>query len=186
MSRACSPCDCRPFRLDFRLGHQRRHRVDDDDIHRARTDQDLDDLQRLLAGVGLRHQQVLHVHAQLPRVLHVQGMLRVHVRGHAAGLLHVGNEVETERRLARGLRPVDLADATPRDAAHPDGRIEVDGAGGNHGDLLARRIGAHAHDRPLAELLFDLGDGKGERLAPVGFEPGLISGHSSLYMSGVF
>jgi hypothetical protein len=113
-------------------------------------------------------------------------MLRIHVGRDTAGLLHVGHEMEAERRLAGRLRPVDLTDPAPRDPADADGRIEIDGAGGNDGDLLAWRIGAHAHDRPLAEPLFDLGDGKGERLAPVGFEPGLISGHCTLYMSGVF
>src|SRR6266496_3253074 len=37
--------------FDFRLGHERRDRINDDEIHRARAHQDLHDLERLLAGV---------------------------------------------------------------------------------------------------------------------------------------
>ena len=39
--------------FDFGLGHQRRDRIDDDDVDRAGADQDLDDLEALLPGVGL-------------------------------------------------------------------------------------------------------------------------------------
>ena len=50
--------------VDLGLGHQRRHRVDDDDVHRARAHQRLADLQRLLAGVGLGDVQLVNVDAQ--------------------------------------------------------------------------------------------------------------------------
>ena len=45
------------------LGDKRRHRIDHDDVHGAGTDQDFGDLQGLLAGVGLRDQQVVEVDA---------------------------------------------------------------------------------------------------------------------------
>ena len=35
---------------------------------------------------------------------------------------------------------------------------------------------------PLPQLLLDLGDGQVQRLAAVGVEPGLVSGHSTLYL----
>ena len=50
--------------LDLGARHQRGHRVDHDHIHRAAAHQHLDDLQRLLAGVGLRDQQIVDVDAQ--------------------------------------------------------------------------------------------------------------------------
>ena len=163
--------------FDFGLGHQRRHRVDHDHVHRPGPDQDLDDLQRLLAGVRLGDQQVLDVHAELAGVLGVERMLRVDERRDAAGLLRVGDDMEAERGLAGGFGAVDLGDAAARDAADADRGIEVDGAGGDGGDLDSRALRAHPHDGALAELLLDLGDGQGQRLAPVGFEPGLIIGH---------
>ena len=75
---------------------------------------------------------------ELPRVLDVEGMLRIDVGRHPAGLLHVGHEVEAERGLAGGLGAVDLGDPAPRNAADADGGVEVDGAGGNGGDLDSR------------------------------------------------
>ena len=51
--------------FDFGLRHERRDRVDHDDVHRAGAHEDLADLERLLTRVGLRDQQRLDVHAQL-------------------------------------------------------------------------------------------------------------------------
>ena len=45
--------------FDFGLGHQRRDRVDDDDVDRAGAHQHVGDLERLLAGVRLRDEQVV-------------------------------------------------------------------------------------------------------------------------------
>jgi hypothetical protein len=50
--------------LDLRLGGQGRDRVDDDDVDRAGAHQHVRDLQRLLAGVGLRDQQLVDVDAE--------------------------------------------------------------------------------------------------------------------------
>ena len=52
--------------LAFDLGarDQRRHGVDHDDVHRVGPNQQLADLQRLLAGVGLRDKQFVDVHAK--------------------------------------------------------------------------------------------------------------------------
>ena len=80
--------------FDFGLGHQRGHRVDDHDVHRAGAHQDLDDLERLLAGVRLRDQQILDVDAELLGVIDIERVLRVDVRRHAARLLDVGRQVQ--------------------------------------------------------------------------------------------
>ena len=78
--------------------------------------QDLADLERLLARVGLRDQEVLDVDAQLLRVLGVERMLGIDVRGHPAGPLRVRHDVQAERRLAARLRAVDLGDAAARES----------------------------------------------------------------------
>ena len=49
--------------LDLGLRHERRDRVDGDDVERAGADEQLGDLERLLAVVGLRDQQLVDVHA---------------------------------------------------------------------------------------------------------------------------
>ena len=51
--------------LDLGLRHERRDRVDRDDVERARADEQLGDLERLLAGVGLRDEQLVDVDADV-------------------------------------------------------------------------------------------------------------------------
>jgi hypothetical protein len=50
--------------FDLRARHERGHRVDDDHVDAVGADEHLDDLERLLAVVGLRDQQVLEVDAR--------------------------------------------------------------------------------------------------------------------------
>ncbi len=54
--------------FDLGLGHQRRDRVDDDDVHAARAHQHVGDLKALLAGVGLRNQHLADIDAEFSRV----------------------------------------------------------------------------------------------------------------------
>ena len=51
--------------LDLGLRRQRRDRIDDEHVDRARADQRVGDLERLLAGVGLRDQEIVEVDAEL-------------------------------------------------------------------------------------------------------------------------
>src|SRR3954468_710781 len=150
--------------LDFGARHQRGHRVDNDDVDPAGPHQDLDDLQRLFAVIGLRDEQVLEIHAQLARVLCVERMFGVYERGDAAGLLRLRNHLQRQRRLARRLRSEDLDHAAARHTADPERVIEAHGAGRDGGDLRDDVFPAEAHDRPLAELLFNLADGQLNRL----------------------
>ena len=54
--------------FDFGLGHERRDRVDDDDVDAAGAHQHVGDFEPLLAGVRLRDQQVADVDAELAGV----------------------------------------------------------------------------------------------------------------------
>ena len=144
ISRACRPICASPISPSISaLRHQRGHRVDDDDVDAARADEHLDDLERLLAVVGLRDQQVVEIDAELLRVRRVERVLGVDERRHAAELLRLGNHLQRQRRLARRLRPEDLDDAAARHAADAERVVDADGAGGNrvdrlNGALLAR------------------------------------------------
>ena len=51
--------------FDFGARHERGDRVDDDDVDAVRADEHFDDLERLLAVVGLRDEQVVEVDAEL-------------------------------------------------------------------------------------------------------------------------
>jgi len=137
--------------LELGLGDERGHGVDDDDVHGARAHQHVGDVQGLLAVVGLGDQEVVGLHAQAPGVVDVQGVLGVDEGRGAAELLGLGDDVQGERGLAARFRPVDLADAPPRDAADAQGQIEADGAGGDGGDGDVGRV-VELHHRALAPL----------------------------------
>ena len=80
--------------FDLGLGRQRRDRVDDDDVDRAGAHQHVGDLERLLAGVRLRDQQILHVHAELRGVDRIERVLGVDERRGAAGALRFGDHLQ--------------------------------------------------------------------------------------------
>src|SRR5262249_24685337 len=119
------------------------------------------DLERLLAVVGLRDEQVLGLDAELAGVADVERVLRVDERADAAALLGFGDEVEREGGLARRLRAVDLDHPAARDPANSEREVEAERARGQRLDvLLGERVLAELHDRALAELLLDLADGQ--------------------------
>ena len=152
--------------LDLGARHQRRHRVDDDQVERAGADQHVGDLERLLAGVGLADQQRVGVDTERLGVVGVERMLGVDERHDAPGALGVGHRVQGDRRLAGRLRPVDLHDPAARQAAQAERDVEGDRA---RRDDLERCAGlvTQAHHRALAELLLDLGERDVQRLLAV-------------------
>ena len=143
--------------LDLGLRRERRDRVDRDDVERAGADEELGDLERLLARVGLRDEEVVDVDADPLRVRRVHRVLGVDEGADAAAPLRLGDHVVDERRLAGGLRAEDLDDAAARQAADPEREIERerarrDGADRDRGAVV------HLHDRALAELPLDLAE----------------------------
>ena len=86
--------------FEFGLRNQRRHGVHDDDVHPAGANQRFSDFERLLAVVGLRDQQVIHVHAELPRIDRIKRVLRVNERRLPAELLRLGDHMQRHGRLA--------------------------------------------------------------------------------------
>jgi hypothetical protein len=86
--------------------------------------------------------------------------------GHAAELLRLRDDLQRQRGLARRLRAEDLDDAAARHAADAERVVDADRAGGDGIDRLNGALLAEAHDRALAELLFDLADGQLHGLEP--------------------
>ena len=107
-----------PFELG--LGDEGGDRIDHDHVHRAAPDEDLGDLEALLAEIGLGDEEVVDVDADLGRVGRGEGVLGVDEGGLAAHPLGRGDDMEGEGRLPRRLRPVDLDDAAAGES--PDAR----------------------------------------------------------------
>jgi len=85
--------------LDLSLRRQCGDRVDRDDGQRAGAHEELTDLERLLAGVGLGDKQLVHVHADLLGVARVHRVLRVDEGADPAAALRLGDHVVDEGRL---------------------------------------------------------------------------------------
>src|SRR6266850_2402080 len=143
-----------PFQL--RLRHQRGNRVYHHDVHATRTDQRFRNLQRLLPVVRLRHQEIVHIHAEFPRVNRIQRMLRINERRLPAELLRFGDHVQRHGRLAARFRPVNLNHASPRESAHAQRRVNRKASAGNYTDWHQNIAAPQPHDRTLAVVLFDL------------------------------
>src|SRR5438093_7193659 len=153
--------------LDLGARDQGSDRIDDQHVDRARAHQGVGDLERLLAVVGLRDEEVLGLDAELARVAHVERVLRVDEGADAAALLALGDELERERGLTRRLGPVDLDHTPARDPADAERDIEAERARRQAGDVLRQRLLAELHDGALAELLLDLADGEVDRPLPI-------------------
>ena len=144
-----------PFDLRFR--HERRNRVDRDDVERAGPDQQLRDLERLLARVRLRDEQIVDVDADPLRVRRIHRVLGVDERRDAAAALRLRDHVVDERRLSRRLGAEDLDDAPAREPADAEAEVERERAGRDRADRHGRLV-AHPHDRAFAELALDLSE----------------------------
>ena len=83
-------------------------------------------------------------------------MLGIDKSRQAAQLLGLGDDLQADGGLARGLGTEDLGHAAAGDAAHTQGRVEADGAGGDNGNGHQRFLGAEPDNRPFAKLFFDL------------------------------
>src|SRR3970040_632195 len=112
--------DVRIAHLAFDFGFRRQggDRIDDHDVDGARPHEHVGDLERLLARVGLRDQEIVELDADFLGVYGVDRMLSVDDRRRPAVLLHLGHDLQSQRRLTRGFGPVDFDDAAARQAAH--------------------------------------------------------------------
>jgi hypothetical protein len=108
--------------LDLGPGHQRRHRVDDEDVEGSGADQHVGDLEGLFPGVGLGDEEFVDVDPDGAGVDRVEGVLGVDEGGDAAVALGLGHDVEGEAGLAGGLGAVDLDDPAPGTPPTPRAR----------------------------------------------------------------
>src|SRR5690606_21200892 len=97
----------------------------------AGADQDVRNLERLLSGVRLRHDEVVGVHAELLRILGVERVLSVDEGSGSTSLLRVGDSVQRDSGLTGGFGSVDLDNATAGKPADAKSDVQRDRARGN-------------------------------------------------------
>ena len=164
--------------LDLGTGHHGCHRVHHDGVDGTGAHQRFADLHGLLTGVRLADQQIVDVHAQCLGIHGVQCVLHVDERYVAALLLGLGQNVQSQRGLTAGFRAIHLNDAAAGHTAHTQCHVQPQAAGGN-GIHLHGGIVAQLHHGTLAELLFDLGQGRGQRIL-FGFRAGFFGGRGNV------
>ena len=162
--------------LELGLGHERGDGVDDEHVDGAGADERLRDLERLLSRVGLGDEQIVGIDADLPCIIHVEGVLGVDEGRQAVLFLRLRDDVEGQGRLPARFGSEDLDDPSPGHSTRPERHVEADRAGGNRGDIGDHLAAAQPHDRPFPKLPLDLGDCQIDRL----FSLRRIRSHSRL------
>jgi hypothetical protein len=142
--------------FEFRPRYQGRDAVDDQHVDRAGAHQRVGDFQPLLARIRLTDEKIIHIHTELAGIGRVERVLGVDKGADAAFFLGFGNGVQRQRGLAGAFRAVDLDHPALRQAADAERQIEPERAGRHHLDRFAGSLGAHPHDRALAEGALDL------------------------------
>src|SRR6202790_1846870 len=144
------------FAFDFRLGHERGNRIDDNDVDSARAHQHIGNFQALLPRIRLGNEHLADVHPQLAGIDRIERILGVDIGGDSAELLLLRYNLQAERRLARGFGSIDLDHAPTRQAADTKRDVQAERSGRHHLQIVLHLGLAHLHDRALAELLFNL------------------------------
>ena len=121
--------------FEFGARRQRRNRIDHQHLDGAGAHQRIGDFQRLLAGIGLRDQEIVDIDAELAGIDRIERMFGIDEGADAAALLGFGDRLQRQRGLAGGFRPIDLDDAAPRQAADAKRDIEPQRAGRDRFDL---------------------------------------------------
>ena len=150
--------------LKLRFGRQGRNRVDNDHVYRPGPHKRVRNLKRLLARIGLRDQQLVNVYAKFFSILRVKRMLRINKGTDATGFLLFCNAVQCQRGLTGRLWPINFDDTPHWQAANAKRDIKAKRASRARPNILDCPFGAQLHDRPFAELTFDLGQRAVERL----------------------
>ena len=91
-------------------------------------------------------------------------MFRVDKGANAPRFLLLCHAMQRQRCLTRGFRAINLNDAPHRQATDTKRDIKAKRACGAGFDILDRPFGPQFHNRPFAELTFDLGQRAVERL----------------------
>jgi len=148
--------------LDLGLRNEGGNGVDGNDVERAGADEELRDLERLFARVGLGDEKLVDVHPDAACVLRIHRMLGIDECADAAAALRFCHDVVHQRRFPRRLRAEDLDDPAARQPTDAECHVECQRAGRDRADGDLGTI-AHPHHRPLAEISLDLDERDIER-----------------------
>ena len=83
--------------FDLGSGNERGDRIDNDQFERIGANQHLDDLERLLSRVGLRHEKVIEIDSETTGIGRIESVLGIDESGDPTVSLRAGNHVKRQR-----------------------------------------------------------------------------------------
>ena len=84
----------------------------------------------------------------------------------SAHFLHFGDDLKRQRGLTGTFRSEDFHNTTARQSPDSERQIQTERAGADNFHVIDVVRIAHAHNRTLTELFFNIGQGRGKRLFP--------------------
>ena len=156
INRACRPTVAVPhLALDLGARHERGDAVDDEHVDRARANERVHDLQRLLARIRLADDEVFDVDAEFLRVDGIERVFGVDERRRSAELLRFGDDMECKRCFTRRFRTINFDNAALGQPADAQSEVQTERAGRDNLDLL-RLFLAKPHRAAFAKRTVDL------------------------------
>ncbi len=112
------------FAFDFSFRNQGCYGVDHNNVDGVGAHQHVGDFQRLLTGIGLRHQQVVNIDAKLACVFWIERVLSIDECTGSTQLLGLSDNRKRQRGFTRGFRTVDFNDSASWQATDTEGDIQ--------------------------------------------------------------
>jgi len=140
--------------VELGLGHQGGNGIDHHQVHCTASHQHLRDVERLLPAIGLAHQELLGIHAEVLCVVDIERVLRVDERRDATHGLALRDGVQGERRLATRFGAEYLDDPALGVAAAAECLVERGAAGRDARHPFCFSV-AEPHHGALAKLFFN-------------------------------
>ena len=110
--------------LDFCTRNESSNGVDNDNINRTAAYQSISNLQRLLAIIRLRNQQIVNINAQMARIFRIQCVLRINEGCIAAQLLRLSNHMQSHSRLTGRFRSINFNHTSTGNTADTKSNIQ--------------------------------------------------------------
>lgn len=141
--------------FDFSLRNKSSYGVDNNNVDRTRTSQNIYNLQSLFTSIWLRAKKVIDIHAKFGGIYWIKGVLSIDECTGQTLTLSFGNYGKSQGSFTGGLWAVYLNNTTTWQATDAQSDVQAKGASRNNIDIHCA-VGAEPHDGTLTKLLLNL------------------------------
>ncbi len=141
--------------FNFSFRNKSSYGVDDNNVDRTRTSQNVYDLKCLFASVRLRAQKIIDIHTKFGGIDWIKGVLSIDECTGQTLTLSFSNDGKSQGSFTGRLWAVDFNNTTTRQTAHAQSDVKAQRTGRDNIDIHCA-VGAEPHDGTLTKLLLDL------------------------------